>query len=79
MFPTQTPSPGIPLFPIHQELLKAQLTLTNTFSIFVLKTAKSLFLNFLNPNWTQIACLAGEKTFEYFIQPEKRSMCNRIF
>lgn len=60
-------------FPFIESRLRRSWFLTNNFSIFVLKTAKSLFLNFLNPNWAQKAFLAGEKTLEYFIQPEKLS------
>ena len=69
MFPTQTSSPGLPLFPIHQESLKAQLIFNQYF--FQLKTAKKPFLKLFESELDADSLLSWRKTFEYFIQPEK--------
>ena len=37
----------------------------------VQKNPQKTFFNFLNPNWMHIACIAGEKTFKYFIKALK--------
>ena len=72
MFPTQTSSPGLPLFPIHQESLKAQLIFNQYFFHLRSENSQKPFFKLFESELDAVSLLSWRENVEYFIQPEKR-------